>query len=64
MHVNLNQPTAAALKASAERSDITVTEAIRRAVALLAFVESEVDAGRIIQTMEADGSKRRELVLM
>jgi hypothetical protein len=64
LNVNLNQPTADALKVIAVRDGITFTEAIRRAISLLSFVESEVDAGRVVQTQNSDGTRRRELVLM
>ena len=64
LEVNLNQETAAALKAAAARSGITFTEAIRRAVAILSYVEEQTDSGRIIQTMDPNGRNKRELVLM
>ena len=64
LNVNLNQETAAALKAIAARENISLTEAVRRAIAIFKFVEDEQAEGRKIQTMEADESNKRELVLM
>lgn len=62
--VNLNHETADALKGFAERQDISLTEAVRRAIALLKFIDDERNAGRKIQTMDSDGKNKRELVLM
>ena len=39
LNVNLNKETAAALKDIAEKQGISLTEAVRRAVALLKFIE-------------------------
>lgn len=64
LNVNLNKETAAALKEIAERENISLTEAVRRAIAILKFVEEERDHGRKIQTMDRDGKDKRELILM
>jgi hypothetical protein len=64
LNVNLNKETAAALKDIAEKQGISLTEAVRRAIALLKFVDEERTAGRKIQTMDSDGKNKRELVLM
>lgn len=64
LNVNLNKETAAALKEIAERQDISMTEAIRRAVAVLKFVSDEQAKDRKIQTMNQDGSDKRQLVMM
>jgi hypothetical protein len=64
LNVNLNQETAAALKEIAARENISLTEAVRRAIAIFKFVEDEQAEGRKIQTMDANESNKRELVLM
>jgi hypothetical protein len=64
LNVNLNQETAAALKEIAARENISLTEAVRRAIAIFKFVEDEQAVGRKIQTMDANESNKRELVLM
>lgn len=64
LNVNLNQETADALKAVAAKENISLTEAVRRAIALLKFIEEEQDRGRKIQTMDREGRDKRELVLM
>ncbi|WP_026541650.1 ribbon-helix-helix protein, CopG family [Paenarthrobacter nicotinovorans] len=64
LNVNLNKETAAALKEIAAKENISLTEAVRRAIAILKFVEEEQDRGRKIQTMDQDGKDKRELILM
>lgn len=64
LNVNLNQETAAALKELAESQNISLTEAVRRAIAISKFVEDEQSRGRKIQTMTPQGKDKRELVLM
>lgn len=64
LNVNLNQETAEALKDIAKKENISLTEAVRRAIAILKFVEEEQDRGRKIQTMDRDGKDKRELILM
>jgi len=64
LNVNLNKETAAALKEIAAKENISLTEAVRRAIAILKFVEEEQSRGRKIQTMDRDGKDKRELILM
>lgn len=64
LNINLTKESAAALRKLAEEQHISVTEAVRRAIAVLSFVQEERKEGRKIQTMEPDGKDRRELVLM
>ena len=64
LNVNLNRETADALKEIADKEKISLTEAVRRAIAVLKFVEEEQARGRRIQTMEKDGKDKRELILM
>lgn len=64
LNINLTKESAAALRKLAEEQHISVTEAVRRAIAVLNFVQEERNEGRKIQTMDPDGKDRRELVLM
>ena len=64
LNVNLNKETAAALKEIAAKQDISLTEAVRRAVSVLKFVTDEQEAGRVIQAMDCDGRNKKELVLL
>lgn len=62
--VNLNQETADALRAYAGAHRISITEAVRRCVAITVFVDQEVREGRRVITERQDGTKRREMVMM
>jgi hypothetical protein len=64
LNVNLNKETAAALKDITDKQGISFTEAVRRAIALLKFIDDERTAGRKIQIMDSNGKNKRELVLM
>ena len=64
LNVNLNKETAAALKEIAARQEISLTEAVRRAVAMLKFVTDEQGDGRKIQSMNSNGTNKRELVVL
>lgn len=64
LNVNMNRETASALKALAEKQGISLTEAVRRAIAVFKFVDDEQSDGRKIQTMDAHDQNKRELVLM
>jgi hypothetical protein len=45
LSVNINAETSAFLREYAARKGVTITEAVRRAVAVLKFVTDETDAG-------------------
>ena len=62
LSVNITPETAAALKQVAERKNMTVTECVRRAVAVWKLVEDETAQGHRVQI--DDGSRIRELVLL
>lgn len=64
LNVNMNRETAKALKELAKKDKVSLTEAIRRAIAVYKYVSDEVKKGRVVQTMDADGKNRREIVLM
>lgn len=55
LNVNINEETAAALRELAARRDTSVTEIVRRSVAVYKFVEDEVGAGgKTLQVVDAD----------
>jgi hypothetical protein len=61
----MNEETAEALKELSKKQGLSLTETIRRAIAVYKFIYSEVkDNHRIIQTMNPDGTNKREVVLM
>ena len=64
LSVNISDKTAEELRALAEGRDTTVTEAIRRAVAVYAFVEQEVRSGKTLRVVEADGRTATEVVIL
>jgi len=62
LSVNLNMETALAIKRIACRSGTNVTEAIRRAISIHAFLQDEILKGRKIHTMDHDGGNVREVI--
>jgi hypothetical protein len=66
LSVNLSLDTAAVLKQLATRKGITITDAIRRAIAVWSFVEDELDKGNRIAVVErVNGNERvREVVFV
>jgi hypothetical protein len=66
LSVNLSLDTANVLKALAKRKGITITDAIRRAIAVWSFVEDELDKGNRIAVVErVNGTERvREVVFV
>jgi len=64
LKVNLNDETASALKSIAAQKGISFTEAVRRAIAVLKFATDAAADGKTILVADADGSNKRELVLM
>lgn len=64
LNINMNEETAAALRELAQRKQISITEAVRRAISVYKFFEDELAEGRKIQTMQADGGEKRDVVLM
>jgi Ribbon-helix-helix protein, copG family len=63
LSVNINQDAAAALKKHSERRQVSVTETVRRAIAVYDFVEEELAKGNRIQVVEKSGNVR-ELLFM
>jgi predicted DNA-binding protein len=63
LSVNMSRETAESLTKLSRRQGVTKTEVIRRAVALMQFIQDESDSGRKIITMNSNEKKWRELVL-
>lgn len=64
---NMNLETAAALKAIKDRlpeNRSSYTEAVRTAVSLATYLYDEESSGRVIITQNADGSDKRELIII
>lgn len=64
LSVNINRETAEALKQMAKDRGISVTEAVRRAVAIAKFVEDETGRGHRIQVVGDNGDSARELMVL
>jgi hypothetical protein len=64
LNVNMNEETATALKDLSDKQGLSLTETIRRAIAIYKFVYDEFKSGRVVQTMDKDGNNKREIVLM
>lgn len=64
LNVNINARTAEELRRVARRSGITYTEAVRRAVEVLAFLTDERDAGRALQIYDPERDVTRELITL
>ena len=63
LSVNVNQETAAALKRASALRSTTITETVRQAISVFAFLADEVAAGRQWETINVDGRRRRKIVL-
>jgi hypothetical protein len=63
LNVNLNEETMKALLYLAHSRDATLTEAVRRAIAVTRLIEAEVAAGGSVQVVDAAG-RVREIVLL
>jgi hypothetical protein len=62
LNVNLNPAAAAALRDYVEKRGISYTEAVRRAIAILAFVDEQLSAGRDMQVVDGDTVRRVVLI--
>lgn len=58
LNVNINDETAAALRALAERRSTTITEIVRRSISLYKFVEDEtVDGDKTLKLVAPHGGE-------
>jgi bisphosphoglycerate-dependent phosphoglycerate mutase len=64
LNVNLNADTARALREIARERDISFTEAVRRAISVYNFIETETKNGRHIQTADTNRENVRDLILL
>lgn len=63
LSINLAADLAAVLRGWAERKQISATEAVRRAIAVWNFVETEIAKGNKIAVIEGDGAIREVIVV-
>ncbi len=63
LSVNLNDEAAVALRGIAKSRKISITEAVRRAIAIYDFVEKELATGGKVQVVDQSGHVR-ELFLL
>ncbi|MCX4564676.1 hypothetical protein OHA02_52315 [Streptomyces phaeochromogenes] len=64
LSVNINEDTAAKLRWYKEHKGISITETVRRAVALLELVERETADGNEVLLKSRDGKSVRQLWLV
>ncbi|MGW5124533.1 hypothetical protein ACWEQ7_10850 [Streptomyces sp. NPDC004069] len=64
LSVNINEDTAAKLRWYKEHKGISITETVRRAVALLELVERETASGNEVLLKSRDGKSVRQLWLV
>jgi hypothetical protein len=64
LNVNINSRTADELRRVARKSGISYTEAVRRAVEVLAFIVDEREAGHAIQVYDPEKDRTRELITL
>ncbi|MEW1982398.1 CopG family transcriptional regulator [Citricoccus sp. NPDC079358] len=64
LNVNMNEKTAQELRDIAASDRLSITEVVRRAIALYHYVRAETKKGRVLQIVDVDGSNKSEIVLM
>ncbi|MFE6165968.1 hypothetical protein ACFQ7F_44525 [Streptomyces sp. NPDC056486] len=64
LSVNINEDTAEKLRWYKEHKNISITETVRRAIALLALVEKETSQGGDVLLKSPDGKTVRQLWLV
>lgn len=64
LSINMNPETTDALREYAAAHGVNVTEAVRRAISLLAFMDGAKSNGEHILTVSADRKTQREVVLL
>lgn len=62
LSVNMNPETTEALRKYAAAHDVNITEAVRRAISLLAFMDEAKRNGEHVMTLSADRRTQREVV--
>lgn len=64
LSVNMNLETADALQKYAESKALSYTESVRRAIAIMVYLQEEVDSGNKIIIRDPETGKEREFVLL
>lgn len=64
LSVNMNTDTTELLRRIAYDKGLSYTETVSRSITIMAFLHAEVGEGRIIQVVDKDSNKVRELVLL
>lgn len=64
LNVNINAETASLLRRVAKARGISYTEAVRRAIAVWAFIEDEFAANHRVQIVDPVTDTKRELVVV
>lgn len=63
LSVNVSGESASAFRALIRRKGLSITEGVRRAIAVWRFVEEEIGKGNEIAVIEHDGSVRKVTLL-
>lgn len=63
LSINITPETAKILQDLKADKNMTVTEIVRNAVSVYDFFLSELSEGRSIQTMDKDGSSKRDVIM-
>lgn len=63
LSVNLSPEASGTFRELIERKGLTITEGIRRAIAVWKFIEDEAQRGNQIAVIEHDGSIRKVVLL-
>lgn len=64
LNVNMNEKTARELREISEGERLSITEVVRRAIALYRYIRTETKHGRVLVITDKDGTNRSEIVLM
>jgi hypothetical protein len=64
LEINLADDVAAVLRDMAEDKEISVTETVRRAIAVLHFTYTEIAAGNRLAVIDGPDGRIREVVLV
>lgn len=64
LNVNINSETAAALRKLKEEKGLNATEIVRNAIALYEYLADEKKNGRKVQTSDAYGKDKHDIVFL
>lgn len=64
LSVNMNPETTQAIRDYMQKHDVTATEAVRRAVSLMAFAEGVYEGGRRLLIQMPDRGEMSEVILL